>query len=75
VTDGCVELSRNIEQNPDYFMRTNLYAEIDHARNVIEEQLGAAKETCVFVSNVATGINTILRNFHWTPRDVIIYSQ
>ena len=46
---------------------------MDQSRAAIAEYLNAPVETCVFVPNATTGVNTILRNLVYEPGDVIIY--
>lgn len=36
--------------------------------------IGAQPDECVFVANVATGINTVIRNFEWCEDDILVIS-
>jgi selenocysteine lyase/cysteine desulfurase len=74
VEDSCQDLSRSIESNADGFIRHHLCRRIDSARAAVAKMVGAETDTCVFVPNVATGINTVLKNFDWKSGDVLVHS-
>ncbi|KAI5893649.1 PLP-dependent transferase [Schizophyllum commune H4-8] len=64
------------EANPDMFMRQGrFWRAIDRSREVIAEYVGADIDTCVFVPNTATGVNTILRSIPWAEDDLLVYSD
>ncbi|KAH9480077.1 Hercynylcysteine sulfoxide lyase [Psilocybe cubensis] len=75
VQDGCFEITKEIERNPDVFMRQKLLERIDDARELVAPMLGADPSTCVFIPNISTGINTVLNNFQWTSSDVIVHTD
>ncbi|KAF2479710.1 pyridoxal phosphate-dependent transferase [Neohortaea acidophila] len=61
------------EARPDAFIRYEEPTLLDEAREAIASYVHAPVETCVFVPNATTGINTILRNLVYQPGDIIIY--
>ncbi|KAB8337016.1 hypothetical protein FH972_021320 [Carpinus fangiana] len=60
------------EKQPDSFFRYHLPELVLRARTAVAKVVNAPRETVVFVSNATTGINTVLRNLTWTPRDHVI---
>ncbi|PPQ68536.1 hypothetical protein CVT25_005458 [Psilocybe cyanescens] len=75
VQDGCLEITKEIERNPDVFMRQKLLERVDSARELVAPMLGADPNTCVFIPNISTGINTVLNNFQWSAQDTIVYTD
>ncbi|TRM67885.1 pyridoxal phosphate-dependent transferase [Schizophyllum amplum] len=64
------------ETNPDLFMRTGrFWRSIDASREAIAKYVGADTDTCVFVPNTATGVNTILRSISWSAEDILVRSD
>ncbi|KAI7554450.1 PLP-dependent transferase [Hortaea werneckii] len=61
------------EQQPDAFVRYDYPKLLDVCRKAIAGYINAPVEGCVFVPNATTGINTVLRNLKYEPKDVIIY--
>ncbi|CAK3811454.1 PLP-dependent transferase [Lecanosticta acicola] len=61
------------EARPDQFIRYEFPRRNDEARGAVAGILGVDSETCVFVPNATTGVNTVLRNIVYQPGDVIIY--
>ncbi|KAK4506144.1 hypothetical protein PRZ48_004109 [Zasmidium cellare] len=61
------------EARPDHFIRYEYKRLNDECRSAIAQLINAPVDTCVFVPNATTGINTILRNLVYEPGDVIIY--
>ncbi|KAK3715751.1 hypothetical protein LTR37_006976 [Vermiconidia calcicola] len=61
------------EATPDAFIRYEYPERLDESRAAIAKYLHAPIESCVFVPNATTGINTVLRNLVYEPDDVIIY--
>ncbi|KAF2161163.1 hypothetical protein M409DRAFT_69998 [Zasmidium cellare ATCC 36951] len=61
------------EARPDWFIRYKYPRSNDSSRAAIAKLINAPVETCVFVPNATTGVNTILRNLVYQPGDVIIY--
>lgn len=46
---------------------------VDESRAAIANLLNVPTDTCVFVPNATTGVNTVLRNLVYVPGDVIVY--
>jgi len=61
------------EACPDAFIRYEYPQQLDVSREAVAKYLHAPVETCVFVNNASIGVNTVLRNIVWEPKDVIIY--
>ena len=61
------------EARPDAYIRYEYPRLLDESRAAVARYLHAPVETCVFVNNATTGINTVLRNLVFKPKDVIIY--
>ncbi|KAF2187883.1 PLP-dependent transferase [Zopfia rhizophila CBS 207.26] len=61
------------EARPDDFIRYTYPKLIDESRAAMSKVLKAPVETLVFVPNATTGINTVLRNLIFKPREKIIY--
>jgi selenocysteine lyase/cysteine desulfurase len=61
------------EARPDAFIRYDFKALLDESRAAISNLLNVPVETCVFVPNATTGVNTVLRNLVYKPGDVIVY--
>lgn len=61
------------EAKPDKFIRYEYPALLDQSRTAIAKVLKAPVETCAFLSNATTGINTVLRALEFEKGDVIIY--
>ncbi|KAF8961602.1 pyridoxal phosphate-dependent transferase [Flammula alnicola] len=72
---ACEALTRECEGNPDAFIRGQLFNRFSVAREGLCKLIGVDPNTCVFVNNVATAMNTVLRNFNWSPEDHIIYTD
>lgn len=62
------------ELRPDYFFQRSHGKYIHESRIAIAELVHAPVNECVFVTNVSTGINTVLRNLEFKSGDVIIFS-
>ncbi|KAL1739466.1 pyridoxal phosphate-dependent transferase [Schizophyllum fasciatum] len=76
VEEATRRLAEAGEANPDLFMRQGrFWRAIDRSRQVIAEYVGADVDTCVFVPNTATGVNTILRSITWSEDDLLVYSD
>lgn len=61
------------EARPDTYIRYEFPKALDISREAVASVVNAPKETCVFVPNATTGVNTVLRNLVYSPGDVIIY--
>jgi selenocysteine lyase/cysteine desulfurase len=61
------------EARPDLFIRYDYKVLLDESRAAIADLLNVTTDTCVFVPNATTGVNTVLRNLVYAPGDVIVY--
>ncbi|KAK4465341.1 pyridoxal phosphate-dependent transferase [Cladorrhinum samala] len=63
------------ESTPDLFIRYQYPKLLAESRAAIASLLRVPADTCVFVPNATTGVNTVLRNLTWNPdgKDVIVY--
>jgi selenocysteine lyase/cysteine desulfurase len=61
------------EARPDSFIRYDYKDHLDEARAAIAKYLNVPSDTCVFIQNATTGINTVLRNLVFQPGDKIVY--
>ncbi|KJX93075.1 aminotransferase family protein [Zymoseptoria brevis] len=61
------------EARPDAFVRYEYRTHLlDECRRAVEDYLHAPKDTCVFVPNATTGVETVLRNIQYDEGDVVI---
>lgn len=63
----------HVEARPDAYIRYDLPRALDTSREAIAGLLNVSRDTCVFVPNATTAVNTVLRNLKYQPGDVIIY--
>ncbi|KDR68934.1 hypothetical protein GALMADRAFT_77978 [Galerina marginata CBS 339.88] len=75
VQRACEALTRECERNPDAFIRVQLFGRVTAARECLARLIGADPNTCVFINNVATAMNTVLHNFDWSSEDYVIYTD
>ncbi|KDQ26340.1 hypothetical protein PLEOSDRAFT_1065763 [Pleurotus ostreatus PC15] len=68
----CDKLARQIERNPDLFLRFTHYDIQAQVRELIAPLIGAQADECVIVPNASHGVNTVLRNIEWEKGDIII---
>ncbi|KAK3306320.1 pyridoxal phosphate-dependent transferase [Chaetomium strumarium] len=63
------------EARPDPFIRYEYPKLLDLSRAAVAQLLRVPTDTCVFVPNATSGVNTVLRNLVWHPdgRDEILY--
>ncbi|KAK9371414.1 pyridoxal phosphate-dependent transferase [Lipomyces kononenkoae] len=61
------------EAQPDRFIRFTYPEVLDRSRAAVAEVLSVPVNECVFVQNATSGVNTVLRNLVYAPKDVIIY--
>lgn len=73
VRDHQRRLQDAIESRPDTFIRFTYPKLLRQARTAISPLLGAAVDEVVFLPNVTTAINVILRNLSYQDGDVILY--
>ncbi|KAF5319646.1 hypothetical protein D9619_008585 [Psilocybe cf. subviscida] len=73
IQHSCEALTREIEKNPDAFIRMELFDRQTAARRAVAGLIGAGNpDTCVFISNVSTAMNTVLKSFKWSCEDYIV---
>ena len=72
VLEAVHEIEKEIESNPDLFMKVKLKGHLDAARHRLATFIGAENDEVVFVQNVTTGINTVLQNFRWKKDDILV---
>ncbi|KAJ7161876.1 pyridoxal phosphate-dependent transferase [Mycena crocata] len=72
VLDSCSTLNAEIEANPDNFVRRLYTRRMYDARIRLATFLAVPTGDIALVTNVASGINTILRNIDWIEGDVLI---
>jgi selenocysteine lyase/cysteine desulfurase len=73
IRDKLRGLQDAAEARPDSFIRYDFKDLLDESRAAIANLLKVPVETCVFLSNATTGVNTVLRNLVYQPGDVIVY--
>jgi hercynylcysteine S-oxide lyase len=67
------EYQEQSEARPDTFVRFQYRTGLlDESREAIAAYLNIALETCQFVPNATTGVDTVLRNIVYEPGDVVI---
>ena len=72
VLQAALELSHHIELNPDRFHRYEYIPQLKEVRAQLAKFIGAETDEVFLVTNATTGVNTVLRNFHWEEGDLII---
>lgn len=73
VRDRQRELQDQTEARADYFIRYTFPDLLDQAREVVAPLLGVATDEVVFIPNVTTGMNTVLRSLVFEVGDVILH--
>jgi selenocysteine lyase/cysteine desulfurase len=61
------------EARPDQFIRYDYPKALDKSRAAMAKFLNVPVETVAFVPNASTGINTVMRNLVFNPKDKIVY--
>lgn len=61
-----------IEQEPVRFFALELEAQLDKARQVLADFVGASAEELAFVPNATTGVNTVLHSLTFQPGDQLL---
>jgi hypothetical protein len=72
VLDAVHEIEKEIESNPDLFMRVKLKSRLDAVRHRLAGFIGAENDEIVLVQNATTGINITLHNFRWRKDDILV---
>lgn len=73
VRDRQRELQDQTEARADYFIRYTFSELLDQARVAVAPLLGVATDEVVFVPNVTTAMNTVLRSLVFQSGDVILH--
>lgn len=73
VRDRQRELQDQTEARADYFIRYTFPDLLDQAREAVAPLLGVATDEVVFIPNVTTGMNTVLRSLVFELGDVILH--
>lgn len=73
VRDRQRELQDQTEARADYFLRYTFPDLLEQAREAVAPLLGVATNEVVFIPNVTTGVNTVLRSLVFTRGDVILH--
>ncbi|RDI82819.1 hypothetical protein Vi05172_g7172 [Venturia inaequalis] len=73
VRDALRSFQDQAEARPDQFIRYDYPKALDRSRVAMAEFLKVPVETIVFVPNATTGINTVMRNLVFEPKDRIVY--
>lgn len=72
VLEAVHEIEKEIESNPDLFMKVKLKGRVDDVRHRLAKFIGAENDEVVFVQNATTGINIVLENFKWKQGDILV---
>jgi selenocysteine lyase/cysteine desulfurase len=72
VLEAVHAIEKEIESNPDLFMRVTLKGRLDAVRHRLAKFIGAENDEVVFVQNATTGINIVLQNFRWNQDDILV---
>jgi hypothetical protein len=60
------------EQRPDYFIRKKYVHQLNKCRGIAAKAIKANLSDCVFVMNVTTGVNEILRSLKWHAGETVL---
>jgi len=72
VLETRFQLLRDFEELPSVYKRFVYSPLLKKARATVAPLLGADTDEVVFVENATTGVNTVLRNFHFEEGDVVL---
>ncbi|KAI5252033.1 PLP-dependent transferase [Aureobasidium subglaciale] len=73
VRDALRHSQDECEAKPDAYIRYAYPKALDVSREAVARLINAPVDTCVFVPNATTGVNTVLRNLMFAEGDVILY--
>ncbi|KAL1963531.1 hypothetical protein VTN77DRAFT_8112 [Rasamsonia byssochlamydoides] len=74
VLDVLRSYQRQVEANPDSFLRYEVPGLLDQSRQLLAKLLHVPDvDELVIVPNATTGVNTVLRNLSYAPGDKIVY--
>ncbi|KAF4618689.1 hypothetical protein D9613_009930 [Agrocybe pediades] len=71
VQEAVAELNKEIEVNPDFFIRKKLYPGLRKVRAQLAKFLNVKTTEVVFALNTSSGVDLVLRNSEWEEGDVI----
>ena len=69
------EYRRNLESQPDIFIRYTYFPLLQKAREATASLLNVPVDEVVFMPNATTGINTVLRGMKFEDGDVIVHFE
>ena len=72
VKEKLINLIHQCEDDVDKYIRYDFPRELEESRKIVAELINVDSSTVVFVPNVTTAINAVLRTLIWNPGDVII---
>ena len=72
VKEKLINLIHECENDVDKYIRYDFPRELEKSRKIVAELINVDSSTVVFVPNVTTAINAVLRSLTWSPGDVII---
>ncbi|KAK6002236.1 hypothetical protein QM012_001874 [Aureobasidium pullulans] len=73
VRDALRQSQDDCEARPDSWIRYTYPKALDVSREAVAKLVNAPVDTCVFVPNATTGVNTVLRSLVYAEGDVILY--
>lgn len=73
VRDALRKAQDDCEARPDAYIRYAYPKALDVSREAVANVVNAPVNTCVFVPNATTGVNTVLRSIDYAAGDVIFY--
>lgn len=72
VKEKLISLIDQCENDVDKYTRYDYPREMEKSRKIVSELINVDSSTVVFVPNVTTAINAVLRSLTWAPGDIII---
>uniref|UniRef100_D8Q281 Aminotransferase class V domain-containing protein n=1 Tax=Schizophyllum commune (strain H4-8 / FGSC 9210) TaxID=578458 RepID=D8Q281_SCHCM len=72
VLEWAFDLDREIEGNPDLFMRVDCAPLLAKVRQQLADFIGVKQNEVVIVPNASHGLNTVLWNIEWEADDTIL---
>ncbi|KAL1740045.1 pyridoxal phosphate-dependent transferase [Schizophyllum fasciatum] len=72
VLEWAFDADREIEGNPDQFMRIDCAPLLAKVRAQLAEYIGVKPSEVVLVPNASHGLNTVLWNLEWAAEDTIV---
>ena len=75
VLEWAFDLDREIEGNPDLFMRVDCAPLLAKVRQQLADFIGVKQNEVVIVPNASHGLNTVLWNIEWEADDTIVVCE